>query len=150
MSGGVSPSHAERIAFSLMRQAGGRFRAKGRLNSGVHGAHSDRSLRAEGPPNPSIPAAPPFQRDTGGVDAEADDPGAAWRAAPRTGWVGGDERARTADLRVANAALSQLSYIPTEPSNLASPTHPVKAPPCRQAGCAPAPSGYRPVADKGG
>ena len=27
---------------------------------------------------------------------------------------GGDERIRTADLRVANAALSQLSYIPTQ------------------------------------
>ena len=27
---------------------------------------------------------------------------------------GGDERIRTADLRVANAALSQLSYIPTK------------------------------------
>ena len=39
----------------------------------------------------------------------------------RTARIGGDERARTADLLVANQALSQLSYIPT-PSSKANGT----------------------------
>ena len=29
--------------------------------------------------------------------------------------LGGDEEDRTPDLRIANAALSQLSYVPTDP-----------------------------------
>ena len=39
----------------------------------------------------------------------------------------GDERIRTADLRVANAALSQLSYIPTPPVSYTHLTLPTKA-----------------------
>ena len=40
--------------------------------------------------------------------------------------TGGDERARTADLLVANEALSQLSYIPTGRFDLTGSPGPVK------------------------
>src|SRR5262245_8968296 len=35
---------------------------------------------------------------------------------PRCAWVGGADRVRTGDLRLARAALSQLSYSPTLPA----------------------------------
>jgi hypothetical protein len=64
-------------------------------------------------PGRQLPAAPgtPYEKGPG-------DPGPCLKASEagfRPSWLqsGGDERDRTADLLVANEALSQLSYIPT-------------------------------------
>ena len=46
------------------------------------------------------------------------------RMQPGFGIDGGDEEDRTPDLRIANATLSQLSYVPTMEASLSAAMHP--------------------------
>ena len=47
---------------------------------------------------------------TNGASLRPEEAGREWA---RMGWIGGDRGTRTPNLGIANAALSQLSYIPT-------------------------------------